>query len=308
MEHADVWPEEQLLSFVTSGTSNQVWRVWDLRTRKEIYGQSGDTNHWEPWRAFVPSQRRSLEYTHARTLHFRNIPSGSIEAFVSCDLGDGTAGENDSIALAMSANGRFAAAAGLGRLHIWDVTTKVKLHEIETAKGAYKRGILISADGKSLIARGQELTHWRLDTGGSRVLPGGFNNAFKLLSDGRLGAADEEGSVAVHDLVTGTMAVSFNGGYRRYCDLTLSPDNKRLVLAGWSGFIQFWDLESQRQIALARASEHQRFGSSVGFLDENTMASVFNDELRIWRALSWEEIEREEATQTSSSLKKEEMK
>jgi WD40 repeat protein len=85
----------------------------------------------------------------------------------------------------------------------------------------------------------------------------------------------------------------------------LFPDGKRLVLAAWQGVIQFWDLESNRQIATLRACDHKQYVCYAAFLDENTLASVFADELRIWRAPSWAEIE---AAKESISSRKEESK
>ena len=68
------------------------------------------------------------------------------------------------------------------------------------------------------------------------------------------------------------------------------------MLTTWEGTIQFWDLESDRQIAALRACDHKQVGGQhAAFLDENTLVSVFDGELRIWRAPSWEEIERDEA-------------
>ena len=273
---------------------------------KEVYSAPWDTNVLAV-SCFVPAQFKLLEYTRDRTLQFRSVPEGTIAPFLPCDLGDN---RSDEVNLVISGDGRLAAAASQGRVYVWDVATKAEVQQFQADPRSYEYGLYFSPDTTSLLARAEDarMTIWRLDSGRSFVLPGHKveGNSLKFFRDGqRFVTTSLNGLVRLRDLTTERDFDSFDNGVGGCSDTAFSPDGQRLVFAAWAGVIQFWDLESKRQLATMRVCDHKQYICYTAFLDENTLTSVFDDELRIWRAPSWAEIEGAEAVQAAASLRKE---
>ena len=147
---------------------------------------------------------------------------------------------------------------------------------------------------------------WRLESEQSAVLSDGYNNTIRFFPDGRLAATSDDGIVLLVDPKESKNRRSFNAGYGTYTDVALSPDGKRIVLPAWNGVLQIWDLESNRQIAALPACDHRSLSCSAAFLDENTLASVFDNELRIWRAPAFTEIEKAETARVNVLRKEDE--
>ena len=70
------------------------------------------------------------------------------------------------------------------------------------------------------------------------------------------------------------------------------PDGRRLAIGAGDGLITIWDLASREEVATLRG--HERTVDTLSFLsDGNTLVSVGLDQLRVWRAASFEEADRE---------------
>jgi WD40 repeat protein len=182
-----------------------------------------------------------------------------------------------------------------GLVHVWDVASKAELHRFQIDARGYEYGLYFSPDAKALLARSEQakVTMWRLDTEATATLDGhGFEgNSLTFLADGRRFVTTSlRGLVKLCDLETGTELGRFANGIGGCSDTVLSPGGQRLLLAGFHGLIQFWDLQSGRQTAALRAFPDRQFVCKIGFLDENTLVSLFENELRYWRAPSWAEI------------------
>jgi WD40 repeat protein len=73
---------------------------------------------------------------------------------------------------------------------------------------------------------------------------------------------------------------------------SISPDGRRLAVGGIDGLITIWDLASRQEVATLKADERRAL--AVAFLsDGNTLVSAGLGELRVWRAASFEEADRE---------------
>jgi WD40 repeat protein len=70
------------------------------------------------------------------------------------------------------------------------------------------------------------------------------------------------------------------------------PDGRRLAIGGFDGLITVWGLAS-RQILVA-LERHESFVLDVAFLgDGDTLVSVGDDQVRVWRATSFAEADGE---------------
>jgi WD40 repeat protein len=302
MGWARIAPEQHLLEF---GTLNDTWHLWDLRTRREIYVLRPDTNVLS-W-TFLPSGMKLLEYTREMKLQFRHLPGGEVEPFLAHDFGEGA-----NVELEASSDGRVILGVTRADVRVWDMPTKTQTYNFQPTDLKNWDGFALSPDNKSVFARvGPRLSVWQLDTlensvlGGHRILV----NSWGFLRDGhRFTSTSEEGTVMLRDFRDSREPLVFNCGLGGCSFVSLSWDEKRLVLPTWAGVIQLWDVASNRQIAALRACNYRQLVCAAAFLDENTLASVFDDELRLWRAPSWAEIEREEATRASVAPTKEEWK
>src|SRR5262249_49599391 len=153
--------------------------------------------------------------------------------------------------------------------------------------------LCLSPDGQSLLARrGPKLELWRLDTREHVILEGHriLVNQHRFYPDSRRVVSNgEDGQVILRDVIDGRTLLSFNTGLGPCFRVNPSADEKRLVLPLWAGFIQLWDVDTNRQLALLRACDVRQLACAATFLDEDTLASVFDDEVRIWHAPSRDE-------------------
>jgi WD40 repeat protein len=72
--------------------------------------------------------------------------------------------------------------------------------------------------------------------------------------------------------------------------LALSPDGLRLAAGASDGRITIWDVASHQEVATLEG--HQESVTQLAFTpDGDHLVSASKDQLRVWRAASWAEIE-----------------
>ena len=127
-----------------------------------------------------------------------------------------------------------------------------------TLKGQEQvRGLALLPDGRTLVSVGSDIRFWDLTSG----------------------------QPSIHKL----RATSFIG-------CSISPDGGRLAIGSGDGGIIVWDVASGQELVALQV--HERNIAGVCFLpDGNTLVSVGIDQLRVWRAPSFEEIARSEKAQ-----------
>jgi len=71
---------------------------------------------------------------------------------------------------------------------------------------------------------------------------------------------------------------------------SISPDGRRLAVGAVDGLITIWDLASRQEVATLKG--HERRVIHVAFLsDGNTLVSVGQEQVRVWRAASLTEAD-----------------
>ena len=75
-----------------------------------------------------------------------------------------------------------------------------------------------------------------------------------------------------------------------YHSLALSPDGRRVACGTGDGRITIRDVASRHEVA--KLDGHKEWVTQLAFTpDGNNLVSVSRDQLRVWRAPSWAEIE-----------------
>ena len=158
------------------------------------------------------------------------------------------------MSLAFSADGqKLMAGFYYGLVKVWDLSGRSR--EM-TLKGHdhQVRGLALLSDGRTLVSLSHEVRFWDL-------------NSRQQIS-------------------------SFQPRPTLFRGASLSPAGRRLAIGAGDGLITIWDLASRQEVATLRG--HEQPLDSVSFLsDGNTLVSVGLDQLRVWRAASFEEADRE---------------
>ena len=75
-----------------------------------------------------------------------------------------------------------------------------------------------------------------------------------------------------------------------FTSLALSPDGRRLAAGTSDGRITIWDVASHQELAMLEG--HKEEVTQLAFTpDGDHLVSASKDQLRVWRAASWAEIE-----------------
>ncbi|ONH31430.1 hypothetical protein BL253_09320 [Pseudofrankia asymbiotica] len=146
-------------------------------------------------------------------------------------------------AVALSADGRLAAAAGDEALWLWDNATGRSLWSLRMARARFRQ-VELSADGRWLLAA-DHADLVLLDTVARRVVRrsaghGAEVRALAMAEDGRIAvSADQDGEVRVWDPRDGQCLWSLRGP-TEVTALTLSEDRRRLLVGYGDGGLHLW--------------------------------------------------------------------
>ena len=174
-----------------------------------------------------------------------------------------------------------------------DVANKTKLHSFPFDKDIYVMSLVFSRDGQRLVAGFDTglVKVWDLAGPLSEVTLKGHEEQVRglaLLPDGQtlVSAARD---VRFWDLKSRRQLSVFKLRTAGIKGCSVSPDGRRLAIGAADRRITIWDLASGQEVATLQGHEGQV--EDVCFLsDGNTLVSAGVDQLRVWRAPSFEEI------------------
>ena len=178
-------------------------------------------------------------------------------------------------------------------IRVWDVGAQKETHLL-SPDGEFPVSLTFSADGKALMAgcwRGP-VKLWQLDRSRETATFSGHSvgvRGLALLPDGQtfVSAAQE---IRFWDVRTrhGTDRLDSREG--RFFGIALSSDGRRLAAGASDGLITIWDVASHEEVATLEG--HKEAVMQLAFTPEGDhLVSVSKDQLRVWRASSWAEIE-----------------
>ncbi len=209
--------------------------------------------------------------------------------------------QEDYSRAAFSPDGRRLAIGGWHDVRIIDPASKTLLREFHFRdKGALPNdcvmSLTFSAEGQKLMAGFYYglVKVWDLQGRSSEVTFQGDGyqvRGLALLPDGRTVVSTSR-DIRLWDLNSRQQICSFQPRPTLFHGASLSPDGRRLAIGAGDGLITIWDLASREEVATLRG--HERTVDTLSFLsDGNTLVSVGLDQLRVWRAASFEEADRE---------------
>ena len=154
--------------------------------------------------------------------------------------------------LAFSRDGQtLMAGLAYGLVKVWDLAGR-RQEATLTGHEEQVRGLALLPDGRTLVSTARDIRFWDLNSG--RQL-----SVFQLRTAGLFGCS-------------------------------VSPDGRRLAIGAADRRITIWDIASGQEVATLQ--RHENYVVDVSFLsDGNTLVSVGVDQLRVWRAPSFAEIE-----------------
>lgn len=181
-------------------------------------------------------------------------------------------------------------------VRVWDVGDRRETHVL-SPEGQFLWPMVFSADGKRLIAgtwRG-EVKLWHLDGPGEPVTfprASGSVDGLALLPDGRTLISAGAG-IHFWNVRTRHETDTINPRSSGFTSVALSPDGRRLAAGAGDGRITIWDLASHQEVATLEG--HPESVMQLAFTPEGDhLVSASKDQLRVWRAASWAEIEASE--------------
>jgi WD40 repeat protein len=153
------------------------------------------------------------------------------------------------------------------------------------------RSVAFSADGRRLASASDDRTVriWNAAKGDELDTLRGHTNRIKGVAfgaHGELASVDADQMLRVWDASSDPVAITVNGlPWSTSCDVTFSPDGRRLASAGRIvGTVQVWDADTSQELLTLRG--HANAVKAVGFsADGRRLASAGSDgTIRLWDA------------------------
>jgi WD40 repeat protein len=185
-------------------------------------------------------------------------------------------------------------------LRQWDVTTGLQTREWKVGGRPSVAGLSEDARWFAMIEGDGTSTLWDLNT--SRKITAKLDvknvRGWAVFSPdgGQLAAASEYGFATIWETTSLREVASIHGFLGGVHSVAFSPDGRRLAIAGdGKETIKLWDLEAHQELLTLEGRGSLFYGPTAFSPDGNVLGSVNgNGILHLWRAPSWEEIERQE--------------
>lgn len=278
--------------------TNEIFSVWDtLRLAEGERHPLPLTN--TTMAAVAPGGRLAAFGNGSGELMLWDAEAGQARLFARPDT-------NRIHLLVFSQDGRYLAVADdtrtllqmvgakLGKtVRVWDLSKQKETH-VFTTEGELPILLTFSADAKALVVgfSNGSVKLWQLDgPGGAATFPGHSEwvGGVALLPDGQT-LISAESDIHFWDVQTGHETDKLSPRADMFLCVALSPDGRRFAAGAGDGLIRLWDLASHREVATLDG--HKESVTQLAFTpDGDHLVSVSKDQLRVWRAPSWADIE-----------------
>jgi WD40 repeat protein/S1-C subfamily serine protease len=225
-----------------SDLGDKTIRIWDLEHGKELQVLRGHTDMVNDV-VVTPSGRYALSASHDKTIRV-------------WDLWNRTEpGEYHSITrMTMMPDGQRAAFCfSGGRLEIWDLAQRKKLHTL-TGHAKWIWAMTVTPDGQHIVTTSEDKTLkiWDLDSGVEACTLSGHAKGVidvAVTPDGkRIVSASSDQTLKVWNLESRTELFTLRGHNDTIHAVAITPDGRQAISASTDKTLKVWDLESGREI------------------------------------------------------------
>jgi WD40 repeat protein/predicted Ser/Thr protein kinase len=179
-------------------------------------------------------------------------------------------------------------------IRVWDLSARKQTHFFSTDEGEFPVEMIFSADARVLVAGFSKgpLKLWPLDQPReAATFPGhsGWVRGLAMLQDGQtlISAGADIRFWDVRTRRENALKLSPRADANR---ISLSPDGRRLAAGASDGRITIWDVASHQEVVTLVG--HEESVTQLAFApDGDHLVSASKDQLRVWRAAAWTEIE-----------------
>jgi WD40 repeat protein len=180
-------------------------------------------------------------------------------------------------------------------VRVWDVDVRKETHVLSPDGAFLTPSLTFSADAKKLMAGSSlgSVKLWPLDRPGAVATflgHSGWVGGLAMLTNGQtLISAGTD--IRFWDVRTGREnALPLSPRAGGFECIALSPNGRRLAAGASDGRITIWDVASHQEVATLEG--HQESVTHLAFTpDGDHLVSASKDQLRVWGAAPWTEIE-----------------
>jgi WD40 repeat protein len=239
----------------TGGNDHRI-KVWDLEPGRDVHTLRGHAKEVRSV-AYSPDGSLLLSASTDGTLRLwdvatakelRTLPGGTVHANI-----------------AMSFNGRHAAAASEQKVYIWDIGTRKQIQCIHHE--APISTVALSPDGKHVLTSTANHCYlWELQTGKKlRKFQGHADTVVSsaFSPDGRtLITGSHDKNVRAWDVESGKLVHTFSGHRDIVWTVAVTPDGKTAVSGSEDRTVRHWDLRTGNEL---RRMERAGLGTPIAF-------------------------------------------
>jgi len=231
-----------------TGAADHSMRLWDLETGQAVHVLTGHSDAVIGV-SMCENGSRAVSISRDRTMRVWDLVTGR----------------------ALLAARRPATSRADSPLGFLDLDTGQVLDLLRASVGRDSLVALSSGGERVVFTSGASLVTWEIASGASRAIELGDLDPVAIDIDATATLAvlgSRFGAVGVFDVERGRALATFEGDTRRVADVCLTPDRRRVVVAGPDESVEVWDLATGERLTAAGSGSRRGSGAAVAPLGD----------------------------------------